>query len=134
MQLHSPIVITSRLLPGVRVGNAEVSISYASRPGDDGRTRYRWFIDLGDDYNGDDFEGDDMQSGTQGGSLQSGLESLLSFLSAFGESVAYTRRTGRPSDNADLFPAGLAEWADSNSDELSTFAMELEETEGLIEE
>lgn len=128
MQLSQPVVITPRLLPGVRVGDAWVSIEYASRPGSEGRTRYRWYIDL----DGHEFTGDDLQSGASGGSLQSGLESLLSFMSAFGESVSYQRRTGREGDNADLFPAGLADWADINSDELGLLASELGESADAI--
>ena len=126
MQLQSPVLITSRLLPGVRVGGGTISITYSDREGEGGRTRYRWFVDLD---NGSEFTGDDLQSGCQGGSLQEGLVSLLSFLGAFAEAQRYP-----DSENADLFPSGLAEWATANSDEISMLESEIEETVGLIAE
>ena len=129
MKLQSPVEITSRLLPGVRVGGATISIDYSRERS--GRQAYRWYIDLPD---GSEHTGDDLSSGVGGGSLQSGLESLLSFLSACGESVNYRDRTGRDGENADLFPAPVAEWAAQNSDELSMLAIELQETPGLISE
>jgi len=136
MQLKRPVIITSRLLPGVIVGGAFVSIEYAKRPGRDGRTRYQYHIDLPESERGErlSLSADDMQSGCQGGSLQEGLTSLLSFLSACGESLSYATRTEEPGENADLFPAVLAQWAAQNSDELGALACELEEREGLIVE
>ena len=127
MLLKSPVMITARLMPGVKIGDAFVSIEYSDCAGRDGRTRYRWFVDLSD---GREFTDDDLQSGCGGGSLQAGLESLLSFLGAFAESW----RRGPGGDNGDLFPEGLHEWATQNSDEIGMLAIELEETPDLIEE
>lgn len=137
MTLCSPIIITPRLLPGVQIGKAFVAIQYSRRPGREGRTRYQWFIDLPD---GREFAGDDLQSGCCGGSLQNGLESLLSFLGAAAESYRYDMRknihdSNRDGDsNSDLFPAPVVEWAYQNSDELSMLQCELEENKGLIDE
>jgi hypothetical protein len=131
MLLSTPVEITPRLLPGVRVGSTWVAIEYAARNGADGRTRYQWRIDLPD---GSEHSGDDHQSGCCGGNLREGLESLLSFLSACGESVNYGTRTGSPGENADLFPPAVAEWAAQNTDELSTLATEVEESPGCIQE
>lgn len=128
MLLHSPVEITSRLLPGVRVGGASISIEYAGHR--EGRQVYRWFIDL----DGQEFTDDDLKSGAGGGSLQDGLESLLTFLAACGEAVAYSDRSGHESENCDLFPREVAEWAAANRDELSVLAYELEETENAIQE
>lgn len=128
MLLKDPVVITGRLMPGVKVGDAFVSIEYSDRAGRDGRVRYRWYADLAD---GREFTGDDLQSGCGGDGLQGGLESLLSFLGAFAESWRYG---GADGENADLFPEGLAEWAMQNSDEISMLQIELEETLDLIEE
>ena len=129
MLLTAPIVITSRLCAGVQVGPAYISIEYAGSD-QDGRTRYRYFIDL-PDY---EYESTDLASGCQGSDLQSGLSSLLGFLSAFAESVAYSQRSGCESENADLFPTELADWATQYSDELSILSCEIEETPGLIAE
>lgn len=128
MTITQPCQITSRLLPGVRIGDAELSIEYAKRPGHEGRTRYQWHLDIP----AGEFAGDDLQSGAQGGSLQSGLASLLSFLGAAGEAYAYQMRTGHESDNADLFPAPVMEWAHQYSDELGMLACEIEEAETPI--
>ena len=126
--LKAPCIITPRLLPGVAINGAFVSIEYARANGH--RQHYRYHIDLAD---GTEFTGDDLSSGCNH-SLQSGLESLLSFLSACGESINYETRTGRESENGDLFPRNVGEWAARNSDELSMLATELEETRDLIAE
>lgn len=130
MEIREPCCITSRLLPGVRIGDSEISIGYSDQPGLGGRTRYRYYIDTP----AASVESDDLQSGCCGGTLRSGLESLLGFLGAFAESVQYESRTERKSENADLFPASLAEWAVQNSDELGMLAIEVEETDDCIVE
>ncbi len=99
MKLTEPIIITSRLMTGLQIGNGTISIDYSDRPGDETRTRYLYFIDI----DSHEYDNDDLQSGCQGGTLQEGLESLLAFLIAAGESYDYFIRTGRESDNAGLF-------------------------------
>jgi hypothetical protein len=121
-------MITPRLTAGVEVGDAWVSIEYSDRAGDEGRDRYQWYVDF---KGGREFSGDDLQSGCVGGSLQSGLESLLSFLGAFAESWRHSREDG---ENSNLFPAEMAEWAMQNSDEIAMLGCWLEESPGLIEE
>src|SRR3990167_2996986 len=101
MLIHSPFIITSRLLPGIQIGEGTISIDYSPRPDPEGRTRYRWHVDLPSG----DYSDDDLRSGVGGGSLQEGLASLLSFLGAAGESLKYRERTGSPGDNEELFPA-----------------------------
>ena len=129
MKLNPPFEISPRLLPAVRVGSAFVSIEFAGQTSD-GRARYRYHIDTPDW----EYTGDDLKSGVGGGSLESGMESLLSFLSACGEAVAYSQRTGRESENADLFPPHVAQWCYQNSDELSLLQFEISEAEfDLIE-
>ena len=137
MRIAQPCVITSRLLPGIQIGDGSISIEYAdllhNAAIDGGRQRYRWYLDIP----AGEFSGDDLKSGVGGGSLQSGLESLLSFLSAAGESWAYDIRQGGDGaggENSDLFPPAVAEWAAQNSDELSMAAMEIEEGGEIIAE
>ena len=130
MEIRQPLGITSRLLPGVRIGEATISIKYAHVTSD-GRQAYRWFIDNGNGHR-QDFQGDKLCSGVGGGSLQEGLESLLSFLGAFAEAIAYQERSGQESENADLFPAGLADWATANSDEISSLEYELQDNSGKV--
>ena len=140
MEIKPPLCITSRLLPGFRLDGGEVSIEYADRPGDDGRTRYRYWIDLNATVDGKSIGNccvhvaDDLQSGCGGGNLQEGLASLLSFLSACGESVNWGNHTRDNGENAYIFPEAVGRWCARNEDELSILATELEETGNLIEE
>jgi hypothetical protein len=122
MILKDPCIITSRLMAGVRAGGAEVGITYSDKAGCDGRTRYRWHVDLSD---GTSETGDDLQSGCGGGDLRNGLSSLLCFLAAFGE---------ENEENSDMFPKSLAEWALINSDDLSGLESEIDEDPDCIVE
>jgi hypothetical protein len=124
MTIKSPCIITPRLMAGVQVGSSFVSIGYAKRAGDGSRTRYQYHIDPKGRRS---HSSDDIQSGMQGGNLQEGLESLLSFLLAFAESTF-------GGENFDLFPARLHTWANAHFDEISMLALELEETPDAIVE
>lgn len=124
MLIHPPFCITPSLEPGIRIGDAWLSLTYATRPGRDGRTRYRWHW-----HNdaGAECTDDDLQSGRGGGDLRDGFSSLISFLGAFAESISYATRTGHPGENADLFPPEMGEWATQNSDEIGMLGIELDE-------
>ncbi len=124
-KLHPPVIITSRLLAGVKVGNTEISIQYDSITSE-GRMVYRYYID--NDIL--EYENNDIKSGCQGGNMQKGLSCLLSMLCAAAEAYNY----GPKSDNYDMFPPNIMEWCDTNSDELSMLCCELEENPKLIEE
>lgn len=124
--IRSPFIITPRLMAGVKIGDAFISIGQGER-NSEGRTQYGIFIDLPD---GSEHEVTDLRSGCQGGNLQEGMASLLSFLSAAAESYAYK---GMDGENSDLFPQAVTEWAYQNSDEISMLALEIEETPNLIE-
>ncbi len=127
MQIKQPLDITSRLLPGVEIGGATISIEYAHVTRDR-RQAYRWFIDL---PNGDkEFQSEDLCSGAGVGTLQEGLESLLGFLSAFAEACQYDDPSDFSQPEECLFPAGLAEWAVANADEFSVLECQLQEGPG----
>lgn len=128
MTLHSPIIITPRLLAGLKVGDALISIEFAPRGRWDegGRVTYRYYIDLPD---GTEHVAEDLRSGVQGGSLQSGLESLLAFLGAAAESFGSTQPGF---DEEKRFPFAVCEWAYRHSNELSLLQLELEENKNLI--
>lgn len=115
MTLKQPFQISARLLPALNIGGAWVQLESLPKRDAENRTVYRWTIDL---PGGAEFTGQDLRSGCGGGSLQSGFESLLSFLGAFAEG----------GENADLFPEGLREWAESAADEIACTACELEES------
>jgi hypothetical protein len=120
MILHQPFQISARLLPAIRIGDDWISIEFDGES--QGRARYRYHIDFGKEYH----QGNDLKSGVGGGSLQQGMASLLSFLSACAESY------NCKGENYDLFPPHVAEWAYQNSDEISMLQCELEETPNLI--
>jgi len=124
MEISSPLCITSRLLPGCRIGEAEVSIEYAGAT-PDSRQRYHWHIDLSN--GGGEFEGDKLCSGVGEGSLQEGLESLLCFLGAFASACNTKNWKRKDFENAQLFPPDLAKWATAHADEIAMMKTELEE-------
>lgn len=129
MKLQKPFQISARLMPALRIGDAWLSLDLSGRQTSSGRDIYECWIDLPD---GSEHEITDLRSGCQGGSVLEGFSSLLSFLGAAAESVAYSRHSGKPGENADLFPAAVVAWADQHSDDLSMLVLELEETPDLI--
>lgn len=124
MELQYPLIITSRLLPGVQVGDAFISVEPA-RKLDNGRTVWRYFIDRGEA----EFEADDI---TGFGNEQGAICSVLSFLGACAEGRQRETR-GYESENADLFPQEIGEWAEQFSDEIGMLAVELDERSFLKE-
>lgn len=130
MKLHTPFLITPRLMAGVNINGTFLSIGNGPRNAD-GRTRYGVFIDLPD---GTEHEVTDLQSGCGGGGVRDGMENLLGFLGAAAESYSYRQRTGRQGENEDLFPAKIVEWAAQNDDEISMTRLEIEENPGCVED
>ena len=114
MIIKHPCIITSRLLPGIKVGDVTVSIEYAPEVKQEyaHRAAYRYYIDS------KDFEYSNTDLSTGYANLQYALGTLLGFLS----------------DSCDLFPPKVEKWANDHSDELSLLANELEETPNLIDE
>lgn len=90
---------------------------------DGSRAQYAWRIEVGDHA----WAGTDLRMGDSSTlSCAEALASLLTFLSAFAESVAHTMRTGIDGDNLDLFPHGLRDWAYAvGSDEFAMMADDL---------
>lgn len=130
MKLNKPFEISSRLMPSVKVGGATISLE-CGRTNSEGRTIYKAFIDL---PNGKEYAVNYLKSGCQGGTIQEGMESLLSFLGAAADSYAHRIRTGCVSENEDLFEPEIVEWAYQNSDEITCLELELQEHKELIED
>ena len=120
MELSAPVMITPRLMAGVKIEDTFISIGYG-KTNDEGRMVYEYHIDNPKW----EYTGNDLKSGCGGGDLREGLESLLSFMSACGESYSYSERTGRDGENTDLFPKHVAKWCAQNSDELSMMQFEI---------
>ena len=112
--------VRERFCAALQIGEAWISLEYAGVTGD-GRTRYRYHIDLPGDF---EHTGEDLKSGIGGGGLQEGFGSLLSVLGAAAEG----------DENADLFPPRVVKWAHENADEIAALGREVEEKQGLIDE
>ncbi len=133
MQIHLPFTIGSRLLPALRIGDAFLSLErddYATAyQSPEGRDIFRWYVDLPD---GTEHSAADLKSGCQGCTVQEAFCSLLSFLDAAQESLAYQERHGRgevnDDSNASLFPRPVVEWAHQHADEIGSLRLEIEES------
>ena len=82
MKLHTPFIISARLLPALKIGDMTLSMEMLPR-GPAGRNCYRYFFDF---PKGKPFTGYDLRSGCQGGSLVEGFGSILAFLDSAAES------------------------------------------------
>jgi len=124
MELRTPFGIGPRLLPELVVGDGRIALEHVGCKGN--RLVYRWYIDIP----AGEYSEADLSSPRD--DTQAMFGTLLAFLGACGEGCAYQLRTGRQSENADLFPAPVAEWAYQHSDELGSLREEIESTPGLI--
>lgn len=109
------------------INGANISLSSSGR-NSEGRTVYGYEISLESGYK---YHSSDLKSGCQGGNLKEGMGSLLSFLSAAGESFNYAERKGldgMEGENSDMFPREITEWASNNCDELTMAGLDLEES------
>lgn len=105
------------------IGNGTVLVDFL-RVNNEGRAVFRWTVSIP----AGKFSGDDLRSGCGVNMAErDGMESLLSFLSAAAEAYSYSMRTGRESDNADLFPPEVMEWCYQNSSELEYASLEFSE-------
>lgn len=129
MLLSEPFFISSRLRPAIKIDDCTISMHYDDKQLD-GRDVFRYYLDFPDESL--DYSANDIKSGCQGCSLQSAFATLLSFMSTCGEAMQYVMRTGRETENDDLFPPHIALWCEQHTDELSMLSMELEETPNLI--
>lgn len=133
MKLKRPFIITPRLLPGVEVGEAFISIKPECRNAE-GRIRWQVYIDH-KDWKYDDYSIASGVGDRGPEAIQRGMSVLLSFLSACAESRRYaTHRYGDPmrGENSDLFPPHVGEWAEQFSDEIGMLQCEIDEVPGLV--
>lgn len=130
MKLHSPFLISARLAPAVKIGNAFLSFS-----------NRKFVIDFADGtehvISGFNFPACRTAGQTDESVLQDGFAAICDFLSACAESRQYGLRNygdEMKGENSDLFPSHVGEWAESVSDELSMLSFELQNNGDLIEE
>lgn len=122
MSAYDPVIITPRLLPGVRIGDAFVSVEPTGGADRQGKPAWRWYVDAP----GFEASESDLHGWGDAGEM---LGTLLAFLEACAESRSYGARTGRKGENADLFSEHVGAWAEENSDEISMRRFEIEEPE-----
>lgn len=128
MELKAPFIITPRLLPGIKIGQTTISID-CNGYDRDGRVKWRVFFDpmredrkllkktvMVDGFASHRWIGQDSLF------LLEQAKGLCSFLGAFVEASRY----GKSSDNWDLFPDSLREWALNYSGEIDIMSIELE--------
>lgn len=123
MNLKYPFFISARLLPAVKVGEDTLSIEFGDETRD-GRVAYRVYVDFSD---GEEYVDESVRSGVGGGNLRDGMSSFLSFLGAAAE--AYRRGH---SENANLFPKRVVEWAHRYDGEIACVQFEIEETKDCL--
>ena len=120
MILEYPLIISSRLLPAVKVADLTISIEPLDAH------RWRAFFDFDD---GREYTDETLRSGQgrPGRDAREMLGTLLVFLEACGEAAHYSEGTRRHVENADLFEKPLATWASEHTDDLTMTRLEIEE-------
>ena len=128
MILNPPFLISSALVPALKVGDAVVSlldttVTPANR--DQARIEIQTptftYVD------------DNLESGVGGfRSTVEIFEGFLSFMTACGESVRSVAYTGEEGENADLFPRHVALWCAENLDEISAVQCEICDEDGQV--
>jgi hypothetical protein len=122
-ELVKPIYISSRLMAAVKVDGMEIGIDPTGETRG-GKSEWYWYVEP---YGSCKriAEGWDLAGR---GDANEMMATLLTFLSAFGESVGYANRRRVPlseTENGDLFPAELAEWAEANGEEFDMLSDEI---------
>ena len=128
MKLSPPFIISARLLPALRIGDATLSLERMDELTPDNRDRFTWYLDMAD---GSEYSDSDLRSGVGGCTLQEAFRSLLSFLIHSAESYRPDDRDPRNNRSAGLFAEPVEEWTSANSEELSALAFDIE-SDGLI--
>ena len=119
--MNGPVIITPRLLPGLHVGHAFLSVDPTDTIDHHGKPLWHWYVDLPD---GTEHEGCDLATWGDAGET---LHALCDFLSAAGE--AYQYHSGMEADSCtDLFAQPVCEWALQYANQISMCALELEES------
>lgn len=122
MELHAPVVITARLMAGLKIvtGDKVSWISVEPIAHIDNRTTYRWFVDGPDGQEvgtGDTLSvpGNPQQFVT----VHEALDTLLTFLDMAGNE--------EDTEIWEILPEKVIEWAKANADAISEVFQEMRE-------
>lgn len=122
LTLRPPLIITARLLPGVRFETFTISVDPVG---------WEVFIDFHGEAEGTEtIHVTDFRPGRlpldDSEAVRKAMGAFLSFVSAYVEALDYADRTGRKPENETLFPERFAEWAILETDEITFTSLELE--------
>ena len=121
LNLEYPLIIGSRLLPAVKIGNATLSLDI------NGMEQFILDAD-GRAYTIDGFRF--PRNGKSDNELvREAFRAFVDFATASNEAVEFTARTGRQSDNLDLFELPVREFLYEHSNEIDVLFCELMEPE-----
>ena len=109
MELKHPFMISSRLLPSISIKDAVISLDIGDNTPIGSRVTVRYFIDFPNNHT---IMGEDFSVRYQ--TIEESFKSFFGFLAAFAEAVEYENRTLRKSDNINLFPESMKDWASKN--------------------
>lgn len=123
MKLEWPLIISSRLLPAVQVGDGYLSIDF-----DNNSNSWRFHIDT---QNGE-FSGDGLKG--RFSDVREVFACLFDFMEACIESIRYSRHTGERGENCELFSPEIAEWIEENQTQIEYLRLVLSEESEEIEE
>lgn len=123
MILEWPLIISSRLLPAVKIGEDFLSIDF-----DGNSNSWSFYIDTQDG----EFSGDGLRG--RFSDIREVFECLLGFMEACAESVRYSRHTGERGENCDLFSPEIAIWIEENQTQIEYFRLVLSEESEESEE
>lgn len=120
MILHPPFLISARLLPALKIGDACLSCEPSTAT---------FYLDTPSfEHVINDFSPGPTRD------LQGWFADICAFMDAAGESREYRGCTGEPGDNEDLFPPEVVDWIVEHLDEIATYHCDLEEgPQNLIE-
>lgn len=123
LNLLHPAQVSPRLLPGVQVGDAWVSVEFDDYTPDD-RLAWNWYIDTPDGS----WSGGDLHSGVGEEPNEYGVDGALGAMMSFlGAAADGERHGGNPDGDGRLFPVEVCQWAYQSSDEIGLVACEFEE-------
>jgi hypothetical protein len=119
MILHDPFIITARLLSGIKIGDAVLSLDTD--------------MSISEDAKDFSYSDSNLQSGVCGfASLVEVFETMISFMEAAGEAVRFNMSSAHESDNSDLFPPNVMDWCYENADELYMLSCDLQDEDGNV--
>ena len=125
--LHAPMFIGSRLMAAVKVADGGTIHIEPSRT-EGLHTVWHYVIETAEHGTHED---SDLRSPIEDSDIHKAMSSLLSFLGAAAEAYRHEMRTSRETENSDMFPDAINEWAYLYDTELFELQEALADPEGL---